>query len=297
MSDLRDMQLLAALARHGHFARAAEECGISQPAFSARIRNLELQIGAPVVRRGNRFQGFTREGEIVLRWARRMLADADGMAQEIAEAKGHLSGRLAIGAVPTAISFAARAPVRLHEHHPGLTVQLFSMSSSEIRQGLEAFSLDAGLTYLDTELPAGAKAEALYPERYVLLCPEALAPRTKGQITWAEAAALPLCLLTRNMRNRRILDEAFAAAGAVPEPVMEANAFTAALIQVALGLAATIAPETLANSLPHAAGGIRLMLADPVVEKPIGLVIADRDPVPPALRALAEVMRTLDRPI
>ena len=53
MTDLRDMQLLAALARKNHFARAAEECGISQSAFSARIRNLEVEVGAPIVKRGN----------------------------------------------------------------------------------------------------------------------------------------------------------------------------------------------------------------------------------------------------
>ena len=59
MPDLRDMQLLAALARQGHFARAADECGISQPAFSARIRNHEIDLRVAVVNRGNRFTGFT----------------------------------------------------------------------------------------------------------------------------------------------------------------------------------------------------------------------------------------------
>ncbi|MEM9141051.1 MAG: LysR family transcriptional regulator, partial [Pseudomonadota bacterium] len=59
MPDLRDMELLAALARNRHFARAATECGISQPAFSARIRNMELDLGAAIVQRGNRFVGFT----------------------------------------------------------------------------------------------------------------------------------------------------------------------------------------------------------------------------------------------
>ena len=78
MTDLRDMQILTALARHKHFARAAEECGISQSAFSARISNLETEFGAPIVQRGNRFLGFTPEGEIVLKWARRLLAGFPG---------------------------------------------------------------------------------------------------------------------------------------------------------------------------------------------------------------------------
>lgn len=285
------MQLLAALARHGHFARAAEECGISQPAFSARIRNLELDLGAPVVKRGNRFMGFTAEGEIALRWARRMLADSDGLRQEIEAAKGALSGRLSLGAVPTALPFAARIPARLRAAHPGLYIRIWSLTSDEIRRGLEDFSLDAGVTYLDAPAPTAAGGEPLYEERYVLLAPPALAPRAEGTATWAEAAALPLCLLTRNMRNRRVLDEIFeAATGRPPEPVMETNGFTAALTQVATGAAATIAPVMLADALPVAPAA-RLRLVEPEAATPIGLVTNERDPTPPAVKALLAAVR------
>lgn len=292
MPDLRDMQLLAALARHNHFARAAEDCGISQPAFSVRIRNLEIELGAPVVKRGNRFMGFTAEGRIVLKWARRLLADADGLRQEVEAAKGALSGRLAIGAVPTALAYVARAPARLRAEHPGLTIQIYSLTSAQIHRGIEDFSLDAGVTYLDHELPAALAVEPLYEERYVLLAPAALAPRREGSATWREAASLPLCLLTRNMRNRRILDEVFQTViGVAPQPVMETNAFTAALAQVSSGAAATIAPELLADSLPMGAGSVRLALIEPEVKTAIGLVLAEREPAPPAVLALVAALR------
>ncbi len=285
MPDIRDMELLASLARHGHFARAAEACGISQPAFSARIRNLELELGAPVVKRGNRFLGFTREGEIALVWARRLLADRDGLRQEISAAKGALEGRLRVGAVPTTLTFVAQAPARLRAAHPKLIIEIVSASSSEIRSGLEEVSMGAGVTYLDAALPAQCRAETLYAERYVLLCPPALAPRATGTVSWAEAAELPLCLLTQNMRNRRILDDAFAAVGRAPRPVMESNTFTTALLQVTAGIAATIAPEVLAESLPLGPEILRLALAEPVVEKPICLVTSDRAPPLPAVAA------------
>ncbi len=291
MTDLRDMQLLAALARHRHFARAAAECGISQPAFSARIRNLETEFETPIVKRGNRFMGFTDEGEIVLKWARQLLSDAEGMRQEIEAAKGALSGRLIIGVVPTAITYAALNSERLREQHPGLVIEVYSASSSQIRQGLDEFTLDAGITYLEAELPKSLKSEILYSERYVLLAPKALAPRTKGTATWKEAAKLPLCLLTGNMRNRRILNEVFEQVGATPNLVMEANAFTAALAQVETGATATIAPESLAGNLPFASNVVQLPLTDPVVEKPICLAVADRKPAPPAVQALAEALR------
>jgi len=287
MTDLRDMELLAALGRHRHFARAAEACGISQPAFSARIRNLELQLGVPIVKRGNRFLGFTAEGEITLKWAHRLLTDAEGLSQAIQEAKGALSGRVAIGVVPTALTYASRAPRLLRAAHPAMTVQIVSASSAEIRQKLEDVSLDAGITYLDVAMPAAARAVKLYDERYVLIAPPGLVPpRRTGAITWREAAALPLCLLTPNMRNRRILDEAFASVGARPEPMMETNAFTALIGLVAQGAAATIAPEVLADALILPRGTVRLALIEPDIEKPIGLVTSDLEPTPPAIRAL-----------
>ena len=92
MAELRDMELLVALARFEHFGRAAEACGISQPALSTRIQRLEHDLGAPIVRRGNRFAGFTPEGEIALSWARRLTRNAEGMRQDMAAACGTLTG-------------------------------------------------------------------------------------------------------------------------------------------------------------------------------------------------------------
>lgn len=287
------MQLLVALARHRHFARAAEACGISQPAFSGRIRNMEKDFGVPLVQRGNRFMGLTAEGEVVLGWSRKMLADADGLRQEVAALKGNLTGRLAIGAVPTALTFVAHAPAILRAQHPGLRLEIISASSTAIRRGLEDFSLDAGVTYMTDDYGTGFRQAPLYDETYVLLAPASLAPRASGSITWSEAAALPLCLLTRDMNNRRIIDAIFADVGAVPRPVMETNAFTAAFTQVTLGCAAVIAPVKLADSLPLGPEAVRLDLIEPEVGRSIGLVTAERDPAPPALAELGRVLAGL----
>ena len=287
MMDLRDMQLLAALSRKRHFARAAEECNISQPAFSARIRNLEIEVGAPIVKRGNRFMGFTREGEIVLKWAHQLLSDAEGMRQEVEAAKGELSGRLLIGAVPTALTYAAKNLDKLREQHPGLVIEIHSESSTEIWIGLESFTLDAGITYLEEGMPRSLNTRTLYDERYVLLAPKGLAPRISGTATWAEAAALPLCLLTRNMRNRQILNEVFDGIDATPNIIMETNAITAALVQVENGTAATIAPLTLAENRHFSENVISLELVEPDVSMPICLAVIEREPTLPALAALA----------
>lgn len=80
---LRELEYLAALARERHFARAAAACHVSQPSLSAAIRRLEHDLGVPIVQRGRRFAGLTPEGERVLRWAHRILADAEALRQDL----------------------------------------------------------------------------------------------------------------------------------------------------------------------------------------------------------------------
>lgn len=285
MLDFRDMELLAALARHGHFGRAAQACGITQPAFSTRIRNLEQRLGTPIVRRGHRFAGFTAEGEIALRWARRFLQEAESMHQDLTAARTGLTGMVRIGVVPTAVTFAAQATILLRRAHPGLNVELRSCSSDQIKLGLSDMGLEIGVTYLRTTFPPGIETRPLYDERYQLIAPRRLVDPKRDTISWAEAAELPLCLLSSDMNNRKIMDQVFAQLGVTPDLELETNAFTAALVQAAAGLAATIAPETLVATLPIRSELISLPLTDPDVSEPIGLALQTQNP--PAATTLA----------
>ena len=76
--------------------------------------------------------GFTPEGEIALKWAHRMIADGRGLRQEIEEARGALSGTLAIGVVPTALTFVSKVAAALRADYPALLIQIVSHSLSLI---------------------------------------------------------------------------------------------------------------------------------------------------------------------
>ena len=290
MIDIRDLRLLVALDHQKHFSRAAEEVGVSQPAFSARLRGIETALGLSVVRRANRFIGFTSEGEILLTWARKILADYDAMHQELDMAQGGLRGNLVIGAVPTALPFAADATASLRKLHPELTLEIQSLSSRRIARGVADYTLDAGITYLDPDHTDGFSFHALYDEHYVLIAPAAMMEAGLEQVTWAEAAKLPLCLLSKDMRNRAFIDEAFAEVGVCPTPVMETNAFTAALALVSSGTAATIAPAGLAASVFAGDNSVRLPLVDPVRAHSMGLVSVAQDASRPAIGELHRVL-------
>lgn len=282
--------MLLALSQRKHFTQAAADCGISQPAFSARIRNLEKELGIPIVLRGNKFQGFTKDGELVLRWARKILTHAEGLRQDIELAQGDLDGVLVLGVVPTALAYGAYISTELRNRYSKLSIRIQSLTSAQIARGLNEFSLDAGITYRDEKEMASLLFDPIYEEHYVLLAPLGMAPRKKGSAAWAEAAALPLCLLGKDMRFRQIVDDVFQQVGVVPEPVMETNAFTAALAQVANGSAATIAPQKLVESLFVDSNSISLKLRDPIVENTIGLATLDYEPSLPAIGALRKVI-------
>lgn len=288
MPELRDLELLVSLSRHKNFSHAAADCNISQPAFSTRIRKLEEEFKLPLVRRGNSFLGFTREGEVALKWARKLLADAEGMRQEINALRNNLDGKLTLGVIPTAMPFAARVSSQLRRKHPNLSIEIHSQSTRQITRRLNDFSLDAGIMYFDDADPD--ITVKLYEERYVLIAPQTLASGYKTQVTWAEAAQFPLCLLTPDMRNRQLIDAVFEQVSAVPTVVMEASGFSAVLAQVVSGNAATIAPVSVAETFLALSSTMQFDLVKPVMTHTIGLSIKDQSPVLPMVQALRQAI-------
>lgn len=289
--QLRQLEYVTALARERHFGRAAAACHVSQPSLSGGIRALEEELGVPIVVRGRRYAGLTPEGERVVAWAHRLLADAEGLREDLAAMRGEVTGRLRLGAIPTALPIASQLSAAVAAVHPGLAVTVLSLTSREIERRLGEYEIDAGITYLDNEPIGGVRAIPVARERYVLYvnADDPLAKRRS--VTWAEAAALPLCLLTPNMQNRRIIDAAFTTAGASPAPRVESDDIVPLWEHVAHGRWCTIGPTSWieGGALPDEI--VAVPLTGPEVEKEIGVVVPDRDPLPTITRALVDVAR------
>ena len=131
---IRQLIYLDALAREKHFRRAAEACHVSQPTLSAAIVQLEEELGVLIVERGRRFQGLTKEGEAVLAHARRILAEADLMKESIAELKEGVSGRIRLGAIPTALPMVAHITAPFSSRYPAVSLTVLSLTSNEIQE-------------------------------------------------------------------------------------------------------------------------------------------------------------------
>jgi DNA-binding transcriptional LysR family regulator len=285
---LDKLDFVLALAREKHFGRAAEACGVTQPTLSAGLKQLEEQMGVLLVNRGSRFQGFTPEGQRVLEWARRIVGDTQAMREEINALRHGLSGRLRIAAIPTALAMVAALTTPYRERHANVQFTIWSRTSIEILDLLENLEIDAGITYIENEPLGRVSVVPLYHERYRLLTSADAPLGNRDKVTWAEVAQVPLCLLTPDMQNRRIIDRLLRSAGGESRPTLESDSMILLFSHVRTGRWASVMPAKLAETL----GLTQTIRAIPIVEpeavQTIGLVVPKREPMTPIAAALVE---------
>src|SRR5215469_16307845 len=136
------LEFIIALAREQHFGRAAEASNVSQPTLSSGIKQLEDQFGVMLVQRGSRFRGFTPEGERVLEWARRIVADSRTMRQEVDALKRGLTGHVQIAAIPTALAMTAMLTTPYRARHPDVRFTIVSRTSIQVLNMLENLEVE-----------------------------------------------------------------------------------------------------------------------------------------------------------
>jgi DNA-binding transcriptional LysR family regulator len=291
---VRYLEYIVALARERHFARAASACNVTQPTLSAGIKQLEESLHVLIVERRQRFVGFTPEGERVLAWAQRVLADYGGLTQELSELREGLAGQIQIGAIPVTLPALALLTTPFSAIHSRTRYQVISQTSAEIQRGLDDFTIDVGITYLDNEPLSRVRSVPLYRERYVLVTRETSGFSGCNSISWAKAATLPLCLLTPSMQNRRIIDMQFHAAGVQANAVIETNSLVTLWSHIRLGNWSTIVPQTFLLLLEQNRELISIPMIEPEAFHTLGLVASHREPLAPLSCALLEFAQTLD---
>lgn len=282
---LRQLEYLCALANERHFGRAAAACHVSQPALSVAIRKLETELGLELVHRDRRYDDLTPQGKELLGWARQILAGVDSLSSEASRMSGTLSGKLRIGAIPTALPLIARITSPLVTQHPAVELEVRSMAASEIAAQVERFAVDVGITYLDREMPRGLRGIPVFNERYVFLTGETTA--RKSTIAWSDLDGMALCMLTSEMRNRRIVESALLAAGARTTARVETDSISALLSFALQGWSSVVSEAWL--ELYGVPPGMRaLRLVEPELSQPIGIVTRDSALLPPTVVALLD---------
>jgi len=291
---VRRLFFFVTLAQEKHFKKAADLCNVTQPTLSAAIRKLEEDLGATLIVRGHRYLGLTPEGEKALAWGRQILADYDSLRGELHGTQKGLTGTVRLGVIPAAMPSVSFLTERFCKRHPEVTVDVRSVTSRAIQRGLDDFEFDGGLTYLDNEPLENVDRVPLYRERYVFVCRPDHALAGHQTVSWARAVQEPLCLLSEEMQNRRILNGIAASAGLTITPTVVSNSFLGVCAHLRNGMWCGIVPHTFFFIFGPASGLVSIDLVEPAVDHAIGLVLSARSPRSPMVSALVDALRGAD---
>ncbi len=271
----RRLLYLVKLAEERHFGRAAEACNVSQPTLSSSIRQFEEDLGVQLVKRGHRFSGFTQEGLRVLDYAKRVLSEEEKLNEDINFMRSGLTGKLRIGVIPTALPISALITSDFGRENAGVTIEVVSRSAHDILKGLEDFSLDLGVSYLDKTRSAQIHELPLYTENLALLTPDSGPLAERNTVTWKEAAETPLVLLHAETQNRRIIDTIFRDMGCEVEPQIESHSLINLAAHVRSGAWSAIVPGECFAFCSTPPGTKLIQLSEPEISQVIGLQMVD----------------------
>ncbi|MGY9046160.1 hypothetical protein P775_09100 [Puniceibacterium antarcticum] len=280
------LEMFIAVATEGHFGRAAETLGISQPTLSSGIKQLEGQLGVRLISRGSRYGGLTAEGKLALERARKIVGETRTLREEMRFTRDGLTGQLRIAVIPTALICAANLVTRFTDRHPQVNAIVLSRTSSEILRMLDNLEVDAGLSYLDNEPLGQATTQDLYRESYVLVCAQDSPLAGRKVVAWSDLGAQKLALLTGDMQNRRIMNRNFREAGVVPDCAVESNSLVVLASKAAQSGCATILPKDVAGFLTAGNGLVTVPLKGGQPGHAVGIVAPKAEPHSPIIRAL-----------
>lgn len=195
LPTLRQLRYLVAIAEHRHFARAAQDCNVTQSTLSAGIRELETILGVSLVGRSKRFVALTPVGEDVLARARDILRRAGDLVDAASAGGAPLTGLLRLGVIPTIAPYLLpRALPDLRTAYPGLRLYLREDQTARLLTLLDRGRIDAALIALPYET-AQLQTAVLGDDRLLLACPLDHPFAGRGSVAIADLPGQPLLLL------------------------------------------------------------------------------------------------------
>jgi len=294
---LRQFQYLIAVVEEEHFGRAAERCNVTQPSLSVGIKQFELELGVPIFLRGRgqRFCGLTPEGYRVTKWAHSVIADCEAMRDEVDAMQKNMHGRLRIGAMPSMSPVLPLLLQMVREQHPNVVMDVQFLGKDAMKRGLNNFSLDVALTYFDKVEMGQRKTLKLYSEKLSLLVPDLEQFSGRTEITWKEAADLPLAMLRSGLHERHFVDQIFESVGCHPEAKVESESILHLMFQAQFGELCTVIPSHFMH-MPGLLRGTRALdLVDPITSQDVSLCWAEGELITPMANTLVTAVEELNK--
>ncbi len=277
--DLRKISYFLAVAEHGGFTRAAEAVFASQPALSLAVKKLEHELGVQLFQRIGHDVRLTPAGAALVGPARQIQRDVETARAAVADVAGLRSGSLSLCSLPTlAANPLAELVGRFRRSHPRVVVDLAAPETSdELLALVRSGAAEIGLTE-SISLPDGLVAHDLLTQRLLIIFPPGT-PRRRPGIAMGELERIPFIAAPTGTSSRRLLEEAFGAAGVTPQIAVVTAQRDAILPLVLAGAGAALVPETLADEAVRL--GAAIARPDPAITRHVVLTHR-RGPLAPA---------------
>lgn len=290
---LKQLRYFEALARHGHFGRAAEAAAISQPALSMQIKELEDGLGAPLFDRSARAIRLTSFGEDFAARARDILRLVEDLEDSARIARDQMVGRLRLGVIPTVAPYLLPQVIaEMTRAYPALDLQLRETITPKLLIELAEGRLDCAIVALPVSEPALVEVP-LFHEDFVLVRPVAeagLAPPNARDLR-----ELRLLLLEEGHCFR---DQALSFCklqASAPREVMDGSSLTTLVQMVGAGIGVTLIPDMAVTVETRLAPVAVTRFAAPAPNRQIGMVWRRTSPLARQLTAIAEVVKGVRR--
>jgi DNA-binding transcriptional LysR family regulator len=217
------------------------------------------------------------------------------MRKEVAMMQNDLTGHLRLGAMPSMSPVLPFLIEQVRKKYPGVRVDVQFIGNEAMKLGLNNFSLDVALTYLDKADLGRKNTLPIYTEQLSLLVSDREEFRGRNKITWREAAQLPLAMLRPSMHERRFVDQVFKSVGCSPVAKVESESILHLMFQVQFTELCTIIPSHFAHAPGLHRGTRALALVDPVVTQEVGLFWAEGEIVLPMANAFVSIVQKLSK--
>lgn len=287
-TTLRQLRYFDALARHGHFGRAAAACAISQPALSMQIKELEDALGAVLIERGARQVRLTRFGEEAALRVRDILRSVDELGDFARASRDRFAGRLRLGMIPTIAPYLLPAVIAdLTRAHPELDVQVREALTTKLIEELTEGRLDAAIVALPVSEPSLTEV-ALFAENFLLVRPDGDegAPVPGGQ----GLREMRLLLLEEGHCFREQALSFCNLQSPMPREVLDASSLSTLVQMVSAGMGVTLLPEMAVAVETRRAPVSVARFQDPQPCRTVGMIWRKTSPLAGQLRQLSEAV-------
>jgi LysR family transcriptional regulator, hydrogen peroxide-inducible genes activator len=284
----KQLRYFDALARHGHFGRAADACAISQPALSMQIKELEETLGGVLLERGARHVGLTKFGDEVAQRVRDILRSVDELGDFARASRDQLAGRLRIGMIPTIAPYLLPTVIgNLTRLHPELDIHVRETLTPKLIGELREGRLDTAIVALPVSEPSLTEV-ALFSENFLLVRP--------GE---AEGTPVPTIKALREMRlllleeGHCFRDQALSFCklhASPPREVLDASSLSTLVQMVSAGIGVTLIPEMAVAVETRSAPVSVARFKNPQPSRTIGMVWRKTSPLARQLMQISEVI-------